>query len=420
MIRCGYAERVSTFLTVALLAVLTTVGLVGAVASDGAASLVWAVGTVVVAGVLAWRLRSAPPGAALIAAFVTGILLVSAGLPAAIMLTEGREAASRSGEGGSGGGPSASPVRDPSAELRRALDKADQLMPGGANSILSIDIDENSTQVYVLDLNTGERVGANYSVSSSRWYDPNRTPVNDRAEATFRRSDLAGLDLTSAAAKATAAADRLGIDRSREHASDGIEIDRRYQDRKLIVEFDMSGEQVETDASGDLPDTLTLANVDGIFAVGATLLRNAGIDPAQPVLTGAQYRSYASSATALSNHDRGELTLTVQGGGRTGSITAEAGKFPVVDLRPSTGSSTNSFAFAALTADVVERIRADLEQRQQVLPVDARAVSFQVERDTSWESLRARTAPPIIQFGLGPAAKAYYKLDGTYLRTERR
>ncbi|RDB47156.1 hypothetical protein, partial [Tsukamurella tyrosinosolvens] len=66
----------STFLTVALLAVFTTVGLVGAVASDGAAALVWAVGTVVVAGVLARRLRSAPPGMGLVAAFVTGILVV--------------------------------------------------------------------------------------------------------------------------------------------------------------------------------------------------------------------------------------------------------------------------------------------------------------------------------------------------------
>ena len=67
----------STFLTVALLAVFTTVGLVGAVASDGAAALVWAVGTVVVAGVLAFvKLgRNEDP------AFTIRTMVVAAGWP---------------------------------------------------------------------------------------------------------------------------------------------------------------------------------------------------------------------------------------------------------------------------------------------------------------------------------------------------
>lgn len=402
----------STPLTVALLSVLTTVGLVGAVVTDGAASLAWAVGTVVVAGAFALRLRSAPPGASLVAAFVTGVLVVSGGMPVAIVMTED----ARINSGGTSA--AAEEAIDPSTELRRALTRAGELLPGGADAVLSIDVDENSTQVSVLDLARGQRVSANYSQSSGTWYEPSRTPTNDRQDAVFRAADLAALDLTATAAKATAAADRIGIDRTNRHASDGIEIERRYQDRKLIVAFHMSGEEVHTDQAGALPDDLALATLDGLLPVAEKVLRDSGVDPGLPLLSALEYRVFAPNATAVSG-DAGRLRITVQGGGRTGTVEVTAGRFPIVDLRPSTGSSSSPFALTDLTAAGIERARADLERRAAVPAVDARAVSLQIERDLSSSALRARGAPPVLHLGLGPTHDAFYTLGGDYLRSSR-
>ncbi|MET9328461.1 hypothetical protein [Tsukamurella sp. NPDC003166] len=407
----------STFLTVALLAVLTTVGLVGAVVSDGAASLVWAVTTVAVAGLLAWRLRSAPPGMGLVAAFATGILVVSAGLPLAIVLTETAPDRSPGSSSVLGASDRASTV-DPSAELRGALKKADEVLPGGSDSVLNIRIDESSTQVGLLDLAKGQRVWFQYSRSSGKWYEPSRSATNDRQDAVFRAADLAALDLTATAAKATAAADRIAIDRSNRHADDGIQIERRYQDRKLIVEFHMSGEEIHADQTGNLPDNLALAKLDGLLPVAERALRDSGVDPAQSFLSGLEYRVFAPNATAVSGEE-GRLRLSVQGGGRSGSIEVTVGRFPIVSLRPSSGTASNPFALSALTAAGLERARADLAQRSAVPTVDANAVSLQVERDFTSSSLRSRGAPPILNLGLGPKAEAYYTLGGDFLRSTR-
>lgn len=406
-----------TSLTIALLAVLTTVGLVGSVVSDGAASLVWAVATVVVAGLLAWRLRSAPPGASLIAAFATGILVVSAGLPAAIVLTESAPGRSPTSNSALGASDRAAAV-DPSAELRSALQKADEVLPGGSQSLLSIRIGESSTQVGLLDLAKGQRVWFQYSRSSGKWYEPSRSATNDRQDAVFRAADLAALDLTAAAAKATAAADRIAIDRTNRHADDGIQIERRYQDRKLIVEFHMSGKEIHADQAGELPDNLALAKLDGLLPTAERALRDNGIDPAQPFLSGLEYRVFAPNATAVSG-DQGRLRLSIQGGGRSGTIEVTVGRFPIVSLRPGTGTSSNPFALTALTAAGLEHARADLAQRSAVPAIDANAVSLQVERDLASSSLRSRGAPPILNLGLGPKAEAYYTLGGDFLRSTR-
>lgn len=420
MIRCRYAERVSTFLTVALLSVLTTVGLVGAVASDGAASLAWAIGTVVVAGVLAWRLRSAPPGMGLVAAFVTGILIVSAGLPAAIVLTESRgsgsPASSRAGAGVAPG--SASPVADPSTELRRAIAKAGEIQPGGADSLLEIDIDENTTRVTTLDLTTGQRVSAYFSRSSDKWYEPTRNSTNDRADSAFRASDIAGLDLTATAAKVTAAADTIGIDRSSPHASDGIEIERRSGDKRLVATFGMSGVDVETDAAGNLPDNLALAKVDGLLPIAERLLRTNGLDPAQPVIDELQYRVFAPNVGSVGS-GKGTVEMRISGGGRSGTLKETVGKFPEVSLSPSRSTSSSAFALRVVTAAGIERARADLVQRFSVLPIDAHALGIEVDEDSRAHT-SDRTAPPVMEVGLGPGsnASAYYRLDGAFVRTD--
>ncbi|CAM3619485.1 hypothetical protein ACXYTP_11410 [Tsukamurella ocularis] len=410
----------STFLTVALLGVLTTVGLVGAVVSDGAVALVWAIGTVVVAAVLARRLRTAPPGMGLVAAFVTGILVVSAGLPAALALTEtggrGQAPSNRAGAGVAPG--SASPVADPSTELRRAVAKAGEIQPGGADSLLEIDIDENTTRVTTLDLSAGQRVSAYYSHSSEEWYEPTRNSTNDRADAAFRASDIAALDLTATAERVTAAADRIGIDRSSPHASDGIEIERRSGDKRLVATFGLSGVDVETDAAGNLPDNLALAKVDGLLPIAERLLRANGLDPAQPVIDELQYRVFASNVGSVGS-GKGTVEMRISGGGRSGTLKETVGRFPEVSLTPSRSTSSSAFALRAVSPAGIERARADLVQRFSVLPIDAHALGIEVDEDSRARA-SDRTAPPVMEVGLGPGSKAsaYYRLDGTFLRTE--
>ncbi|BDH58973.1 hypothetical protein [Tsukamurella sp. PLM1] len=399
-----------TSLTVALIAVLSTVGLVGAAVSDGAASLAWAVGTVVAVGALAWRLRSAPAWSPYTAAFATAILVVSAGVPAAIVLTE-----TAGGRGPSVFASEDDGAIDPSAELRRALTKAGELLPGGADAILSIDIDENSTQVYVLDLTKGQRVSANYSQSSDQWYEPNRHSTTDRADATFRATDLAGLDLTAATKKATAAADTIGVDRSSPHASDGVEIERRSPDKKLVATFGMSGTDIETDAAGNVPDNLALAKVDGLLPLAERLLRANGFDPAQPVLDRMDYRVFAPNVSSVGS-GKGTVELSIDGAGKRGTLRETVGKFPEVDLRPSTSSSDDSFALRTVSAAAIERARADLVQRRSIIPIDAHALGLRVDRDTRRSS---RAAPPVImEVGLGPDDEAYYSIDGSFLRAD--
>ncbi|WP_415678654.1 hypothetical protein [Tsukamurella hominis] len=404
----------STFLTVALLAVLTTVGLVGAVASDGAASLVWAVGTVVVAGALAWRLRSAPPGMGLVAAFVTGILIVSAGLPAAIVLTEtGRHGASVFASDDE-------KTVDPSTELRRALAKAGELLPGGADSILSIDIDGYSTQVYVLNLVKGQRIYANYSQSSDEWYEPSSTSTNDRIDAAFRAAELANLDLTAARTKVDDSARGLGVDLSKRSSSDGVVIARRSADKKLVATYDLTSRvKFETDQAGNLPDNLALAKVDGLLPTAERLLRAHGIDPTKPVLDELEYRVFAENASTVGSTDPGTVDIRLSGaGGRSGTLKETVGRFPEVRLYASSGTNSRAFPLTTITADGIEKARAELERRTSVPPIDAHAISLEVEGDTTSPGWMRGGLPPLLRLGLGPDSddQAYFRPDGAFVK----
>lgn len=403
----------STFLTVALLAVFTTVGLVGAVASDGAAALVWAVGTVVVAGVLARRLRSAPPGLGLVAAFVTGILVVSAGLPAAILLTE------TGGRGAPVLGSDKGEV-DPSAELRRALAKAGELLPGGADSILSIDIDGYSTQVYVLNLAKGQRIYANYSQSSDEWHEPSSTSTNDRIDAAFPAAELANLDLTAARKNVDDSARGLGVDLSKRSSSDGVVIARRSADKKLVATYDLTSRvKFETDRAGNLPDNLALAKVDGLLPTAERLLRAHGVDPTKPVLDELKYRVFAENASTVGSADPGTVDIRLSGaGGRGGTLKETVGRFPEVRLYASSGTNSRAFPLTTITADGIEKARADLERRSSVPPIDAHAISLEVEGDTTSPGWMRGGLPPLLRLGLGPDSddQAYFRPDGTFVK----
>lgn len=397
------------------LVLTTTVGLVGASVSSGTAAVIWAIGTVAAIVGLAYRMRRAPSGTVAVTLLITGIVVLSAGLPAVAVISESRGSSSTPAVDAEH---AASPVPDPNSELRAALDKADELLPGGADSVLRIDIDETSTQVYVLDLAAGQSVYANYSRSSDRWYDPSRTPSRDRGESTFRRADLAHLDLTRAAAAVTAAADRIGIDRSFRHASDGIEVQRRSSDRKLVAAFSMSGAEVEVDHTGALPDNLGLVSVDGFLPAAEKLLRSNGIDPSQPVLGGLSYAVYKPTADAVPHTDPGTVKIDIRGGGRSGSLEETVGTFPVVRLEPDTGSASSAFALTAVTAGGIDTARADLVQRRKVATVDTHAISLEIGQDTSSSALRQRNPPPVLHLGLGPSSDAYYRLDGTFVRAD--
>lgn len=404
-----------TSVTIAALAALTTVGLVGAAVTDGGPSIAWAIGTVVVAVLFALQLRSAPRGTFVAAGFFTAVAVLSAGVPATLLLTDGPGATSYGAEKEVEPG-SASPVADPSAQLRAAVAKADEIQPGGSNSLLEIDIDENTTRVTTLDLTTGQRVSAYFSQRSDEWDEPSRHSTTDRADATFRAADIAGLDLTAAAKKVTAAADTIKLDRTNSHASDGIEIERRSPDKKLVATFSLSGFDIEVDSAGGLPDNLALATVDGLLPIAERLLRANGLDPAQPVLDQLDYRVFAENVSSVGS-GRGTVELRVDGGGKYGTLKETVGKFPEVQLKPDTSPSSTSFALRAITPAGIEKARADLEQRFSVLPIDAHALGLRVDADTRTSS--RITPPTIMQVGLGPNSdhEAYYAMNGTFLRT---
>jgi hypothetical protein len=399
------------------LVVATTVGLVGASVSTGTAAAVWAVGTVVAISALAFRLRRAPSGTVAVTLLITGIVVLSAGIPAAAVLSESRGVSSSQGGAQPVDRERGNAAMDPSTELRRALDQADRTLPGGSDSVLNVRIDANSTYVTLLDLEKGQQVMAYYARSSDKWHEPSRTATNDRGDAVIRRSDIAGLDLTAAAVKVTAAAARLGVE-LKERPSDDITIARRSGDKRIVGTFDASDFEVEVDAAGNPPDNLDLAKVDGLFPGAEKLLRANGIDPAQAWLTDLDYRVYAPNASSVGNLDPGSLSITVDGGGRYGTLKQTVGKFPEVSLKPNRGTASSPFALASITPVAIERARADLAQRMSVPPVDAHAISLSIERDTSSAALRQRNSPPIMRFGLGPTADAYYRLDGTFVRAD--
>ncbi|KXP05130.1 hypothetical protein [Tsukamurella pseudospumae] len=401
----------STSLTVALLAVLTTVGLVGSVVSDGAASLVWAVTTVAVAGLLAWRLRSAPPGMGLVAAFITGILVVSAGLPVAIVMTEG--------DAGPGSRASAADETiDPSTEVQRVLAKAEEIQPGATKTLRQITISTYWTQMRYLDLARGEEVWFQFSRSggSHEWNSPSRSTTSYRADAAFSAADIAGLDLTAASTKVDAAIAALGIER-KPSTSDKIEIARRSSDKKLVATFGRSSVEFETDHVGNLPDNLALAKVDGLLPVAERLLRDNGFTPDQSVLDDLEYRVFATNASSVGS-GKGTVEITVRGAGKYGTLKETVGKFPEVRLSPSTYTPDDAFPLRAITTAAIEKARSDVEQRFSVPPIDAHALGLHVDTDTRTSS-RA-VPPPILQVGLGPNSdhRAYYRIDGSYLRAD--
>ncbi|BDD83961.1 hypothetical protein TPB0596_37240 [Tsukamurella pulmonis] len=402
----------STTLTVTLLAVLTTAGLVGAVATDGTASLVLAVATVVVAGVLAVRLRSAPPGAAWAGALATGIVIVSAGVPATIVLTE-------SGRSGSPAFASSEeqPI-DPSEELRSVLAKAEEIQPGSTRTIRQISISQNWTQMRFLDLTRGEEVSFQYSRvgSTHEWNTPSRSSTPSRAADAFSAADIAGLDLRAATTKVDGAIATLGVKRTAS-SSDDIEIGRRSGDQRLVATFHRSPIEIEVDPSGALPDNLALAKTGGMLPIAERLLRANGFDPAARVIDRLEYRVFAENVSSVGS-GKGTVELSIAGAGRTGKLAETVGKFPEIDLRPSSSSSETSFPLSAVRYEGIEKARTDLVQRFSVLPIDAFALGLRVSADTRTSS---RVTPPtVMEVGLGPnsSAEAYYALDGRFLRTD--
>ncbi|WP_019202345.1 hypothetical protein [Tsukamurella sp. 1534] len=413
----------NTFATVAALAVLTTAGVVGASVTSGGTAIAWAVGTLVVAAALALQLRRQPGYALPTAVFATAITLVSAGLPATLLLSErvGTHTSSAADRGADSSDSDDEAAVDPSTELRSALDQADRILPGGSNSLLQIDIDDNSTQIRVLDLAKGESVYSSYSRSGATWGTASRSATNDRANAAFRRADLAALDLTATREKVHRAADQAGIDRTSRSSADGVVIERRDQDQKLVVTFAVAtSTEFEADPAGNLPDNLALAKVDGLLPVAERLLRDNGIDPAQPVLSGIEYKAFAPNANWV-GPDRGTVEITVDGAGRYGTLKETVGRFPVVTLKPDRSAGSHLFPLGVVSSAGIERARADLERRFAIPPVDAHALGLEIGRDTTSPGWTRGDLPPLMQAGLGPdsSSRAYYRTDGAFVTAER-
>lgn len=401
----------STFLTVALLSVLTSVGLVGAVVTDGTASLIWGLATVAGVAALAWRLRSAQPGAGAIAAFTTAMVILCAGMPAALVLTDV-------------GGPSVRSITDSdekpidlSAELKAILAKAEEIQPGSTNSLIKVTIRQSWTQLSFLDLSKGQEVWfqRSRSGSSDSWSEPTRRSTNDRADVAFSAADIRGLDLTAASAKVDGAVRTLDVEHE-PSSSDEVEIGRRSGDRLLVATYDHSPVEIEVDPKGNIPDNLALARVDGLLPTAERLLRENGFTPDQAVIDDLDYRVFATNVGSVGS-GRGTLEIRVRGAGRNGTLKETVGKFPEVDLSPNTYTPDDAFALRTVTAAAIERARADAERRFSVIPIDAHALGLSVDADTRSSGRAPRQT--VMQIGLGPGSDnaAYYRMDGTFLRS---
>jgi len=339
-------------------------------------------------------------------------VIVSAGLPALAIAGDWSQITSSSASPGAD-----DKDVDPSAELKSVLAKAEEIQPGSTRTIRQITISERWTQMRYLDLSRGEEVWFQFSRSgsSASWNEPSRSSTPYRADAAFSAAEIANLDLTATTGKVDGAVAALGVDR-KPSSSDDIEIARRSSDKRLVATFDRSPIEIEADPSGNLPDNLALAKVDGLLPVAERLLRAHGFTPEQAVLDRLEYRVYASNVSSVGS-GKGTVEITVRGAGKYGMLKETVGKFPEVSLSPSTYTPDDAFALRVLTPAAIERARADLEQRFHVLPVDAHAMGLEVDQESRTSS--RMVPPPVLELGLGPNSKdkAYYRMDGTFLRS---
>ncbi|EGD56110.1 hypothetical protein [Gordonia neofelifaecis] len=395
----------------ALAAVVATVGIVTAVVIDlpitstlfaaaGVGLAIWLIG-----GVRSRDQQAALRGAAVV---VASVLVV--GLPAVVLLKDPVSRASGAAPDGTekvtvGG-------EDPSSALVRALDRADQLTPGGSTSIMQITIGEDRESVRIFDARTGQSL-TSYR-SGDEWSAPSADRSSDRV--VFSRADIRELDLNAAVKRVDAAREQIGYPAPT--SSGGIDVGPRSADDKIVASFGVgSGVSIETDLRGQVADTVGAASVSEFPAVVDRAMRAAGLDPAAQLLTSIDFKTVDDAASWIGlAHPGFELELD---GTTVYRIEVEPGRFPELHTSSSAPTSPpNGFSLTGLTGATMTKVRDDLARRRDVPPYDRDAVGAVIGVARNDDDDRDRL-PVTIQMVVGPGdpdTGGVYSTRGRFLR----
>ncbi len=399
---------VGAVFSVVLAALLATTGFVLVLAAEAVG---WRIAGALLAAlavfVVVAAIRSSSRGAAHLAMVLVPVLLLTVGLPvaAAVRTTATQWPARPAGAGGAIGRLPA----DPDAQLVEALAEADRLAPGGAEHLLAIDLEDDSSRVRVYDPRNGDELSS--FRSGDRWHPA--APRRATQRRVFGRSELTQLNLTAATGKVAAVAGELGLTRRGAHPSDGIELHRR-EDDLLVAEFTVADRPIEVDARGAVADTAGVADPGAVLETSARILRGLRLDPAAPIVRNADFRtitegSWPLSASAIQNSGGISLDLAA---GPYGSVRVVPGCFPLAT--PRTGREAEGFPLTAVTSATLLAVRDDLLARNDLPAFDGDLVAFALGGAPG-----DRAQGPVIRMAVGPStgrAAGVYTFDGEFLR----
>ncbi len=386
--------------------------IVAAVSGSPAIRILAVVVAVVVVFACLLSLRKDHRSETLAALAAVPILAIGLGIPAVVFF-EAMDATIAPGVGDAGFTPgprldsSGNELRNADELMRAAFDHADKIVTNGSATVLRMSIRENSVSLGVFDPSNGDDVSSNYS--SGKWYDANRRRASDRR--TFARAQVAGLNLQKAGTEALAVAKKLKVDMTHEYASDGITIARRHPDEKLLATFSFSGQDIQVDENGHLPDTVGAGSVETVMPVAQRVMVASGLDPGAPIVGRLDFRAFGDGVAPLSAssiQNSGGIAIRF-GGGPISDIVVVPGQFPVV-RRFERSYPTSGFPLTAVTTAALVKVRDDIMARAKSPAYDADLVAFQVGEASGY-----RVDGVVIRMRVGPVSErpgGTYTLDG--------
>lgn len=368
--------------------------------------------TLVPIGILS-ALRGKYPNASLIAMILVPTLLFAVGIGVVAGIADGpagSPSSTTAGSGGPAGGVTEKLPSDPSARLREALDKADELIPHGSQTLLAIDLDERSTRVSVYDPNTGDEVRT-YG-SDGDWYSTDRSRATKRR--TFARADLAGLDLNRAAGEVRKTAAAMKLDSAQTHPADGIDLARRDDDL-LVARFTVARRPIEVDMRGEVAQTAGAGFLDTALPTAQAAMRKYRLDPAAPILRQLDFMAIedgSSSVGASAIQSSGGVLLDFDSGPYE-SIKIVPGCFP--EPRPRNSREYRGFPLTVVSTATLIKTRDDLLARNGLAAFDGEPIAFRVGTSPG-----DRSGEVVLRMRLGPVsdrAQGVYTTSGLFLRS---
>lgn len=401
----------SSSVRIGVAAAVATVGVVVAAVTEQ--RLVSAVAIAAAAGIALWSIGSLRPHGPVHARRGAGIVVASillAGIPAVGLLTPtDRVSAADDGQAVEESEPD-----DLSAALARIVERADEVAPDGAASILQIEIDGDRETVYVLNQQNGMRVYT-YRSRDAEWQPPTSMRTSERT--VFGRQDIRRLDLNTARDRAIETWKRVGAtdpDVPDPAAAISVRIEPRSADDKVVARFAGGGFPIEVDGTGVAADTAGAASVGDFLDVADRAMVAAGLDPAEPLLNRIEFKSLDDGA---SWHGRAEAGFELHfDGGPISSIAVDVGTFPVI-RKATVVAEPDGFSLTGLTGATMASVRDDLVRRGRVPAYDRDVIGARI--GVARADDRPGRVPVTIQMVVGPRSAevaGVYSTRGRFLR----